>query len=249
MWTHKLAAARPARAGSAARSAGGRGQLIERAQRQAPPRWSSPVRPRAAGPSRSRDHVSVLALDSLPTVGPFSTRFSPSSSSRPALARHNRGRVPASLKVSLVNGRLSPRSWSIPALQPSSARSCLDRVAAQTLSDLDRFLALGADRDRVAVCGNMKFDLIVLWRALTGPGGPCAVSGGASPCWWRAARIRGEEAVVATSNCAAAIQAFGRARPGTRAQSRRGSHAHAWAYFAPGRWERAWGSSACWSTP
>jgi 3-deoxy-D-manno-octulosonic-acid transferase len=67
----------------------------------------------------------------------------------------------AGLKIGLVNGRISERSFPryrfiAPLLRPFFQR--LDRVAARTEVDGQRFVALGVPRDRVLVAGNMKYD-------------------------------------------------------------------------------------------
>jgi 3-deoxy-D-manno-octulosonic-acid transferase len=67
----------------------------------------------------------------------------------------------AGLKIGLVNGRISERSFPryrmiAPLLRPFLAR--IDRVAARTDMDGRRFIALGMPRDRVLVAGNMKYD-------------------------------------------------------------------------------------------
>ena len=68
----------------------------------------------------------------------------------------------AGVPVALVNGRLSERSARRYARAPTFARwafGALCGVAAQTEADAQRFRALGASR--VAVTGNVKFDLEV----------------------------------------------------------------------------------------
>jgi len=67
----------------------------------------------------------------------------------------------AGLKVGLVNGRISERSFpryrlAARLLRPLLRR--LTRVAARTEVDGQRFVALGVPRDRVLVAGNMKYD-------------------------------------------------------------------------------------------
>lgn len=65
-------------------------------------------------------------------------------------------------RVALVNGRLSSRSFAryrliAPLLRPFLSK--IERLAVQTELDAERFIALGARREAVAVCGNMKYDL------------------------------------------------------------------------------------------
>ncbi|MBI5883052.1 MAG: DUF374 domain-containing protein [Elusimicrobia bacterium] len=177
----------------------------------------------AAGRSRALKIPGISAawlapLDSLPTVGRFLDAVRPyallliETELWPGMleAAFRRG-----LKVGLANGRLSPRSFGAyrlfkPLISPFLRR--LDRVAAQTPSDAERFLALGADRDRVAVCGNMKFDLIAppagldrtreSLRRLGWEASPLLVAGSTHPVE--------EEAVVA------AFQQLRRSHPGLR---------------------------------
>lgn len=66
--------------------------------------------------------------------------------------------------VALVNGRMSADSRAhydrLPALvSPMMGR--LQTVAAQTEEDAAHFMALGCARDRVSVCGNLKYDVRV----------------------------------------------------------------------------------------
>ena len=67
----------------------------------------------------------------------------------------------AGLRIGIVNGRISERSFPryrlvAPFLRPFLAR--VDRVAARTEADGGRFAALGIPRDRIVVAGNMKYD-------------------------------------------------------------------------------------------
>lgn len=64
----------------------------------------------------------------------------------------------------MVNARISPRSYSGYARFPrliGDALACVNRVAAQTRVDAERFIRLGAPPDRVEVVGNLKFDIQV----------------------------------------------------------------------------------------
>lgn len=66
----------------------------------------------------------------------------------------------ASLPVMLANGRLSQRSARRYGRFPGFTRSMLatlDAVAAQSLADAQRFIALGAVAERVTVTGSLKF--------------------------------------------------------------------------------------------
>lgn len=64
----------------------------------------------------------------------------------------------------MVNARISPRSFAGYARFPrlvGDALACVDRVAAQTRMDAERFIRLGAPAGRVEVVGNLKFDIQV----------------------------------------------------------------------------------------
>jgi len=67
-----------------------------------------------------------------------------------------------SVPALLANGRLSERSARRYALATGFTRqmlATLDMIAAQSGSDAERFLALGASGDRVAVTGSLKFHI------------------------------------------------------------------------------------------
>ena len=81
----------------------------------------------------------------------------------------------AGVRVGLVNGRLSPRSfrgyrWIRPLLKPLLAS--FEFLAVQTAPDRERFIALGAPAERVHVTGSMKFD-----RRPVSTEDPCALRG------------------------------------------------------------------------
>jgi 3-deoxy-D-manno-octulosonic-acid transferase len=64
-------------------------------------------------------------------------------------------------RVILVNARLSNRSFrGYRRVKPfmRGILNCVDWIGAQTAQDAERFIALGASPDRVAVVGNLKFD-------------------------------------------------------------------------------------------
>jgi 3-deoxy-D-manno-octulosonic-acid transferase len=64
-------------------------------------------------------------------------------------------------RVILVNARLSNRSFrGYQRVKPfmRGILNCVDWIGAQTDQDAERFIALGASPDRVAVIGNLKFD-------------------------------------------------------------------------------------------
>ena len=74
------------------------------------------------------------------------------------LAACSRRRIP----VALINARMSGRSAAGYARVPALVREALGSVAliaAQADADARRFVGLGADPRRVAVCGNLKFDV------------------------------------------------------------------------------------------
>lgn len=77
----------------------------------------------------------------------------------PNLYRHCGAR---GIPLAIVNARLSQRSARGYLRLPSLVRASLASVnwiAAQTAADADRFIAIGAKPERVAVTGNIKFDL------------------------------------------------------------------------------------------
>lgn len=99
----------------------------------------------------------------------------------------------------MANARISPRSFSGYQRLPHLTREALDGVtfvAAQTGPDLDRFLKLGIPRDRVAVCGNLKFDIHVS-RSLSEQGQALRRAfPGNRPIWVAASTHAGEETVI-----------------------------------------------------
>jgi len=69
----------------------------------------------------------------------------------------HRMRIP----LAIVNGRISERSFRFYRMAPrifKSALSWITRAGMQSDLDAERALALGADPQAVAVCGNIKFD-------------------------------------------------------------------------------------------
>ncbi len=105
----------------------------------------------------------------------------------------------------VLNARLSERSlrgYRVLAPLIGRALRSVTRVAAQSAADGERFVALGAQRERVVVTGNLKYDIAV----------PADVSGfldefqaslGAPrPVWIAASTHDGEEAaVIAAHRC------------------------------------------------
>lgn len=106
----------------------------------------------------------------------------------------------------VANARLSARSAAGYRRVARLARATLEQVAlvaAQGGADAERFLALGAPRDRVRVTGNLKFDLAVApdmaerGRALRDSWG------GNRPVWIAASTHDGEEALVLAAHARA----------------------------------------------
>ncbi len=65
-------------------------------------------------------------------------------------------------KLFLLNGRLSERSSRRYRLMKGFIREVLtgfDTIAAITAADAERFISLGADKDKVTITGNSKYDL------------------------------------------------------------------------------------------
>ncbi|MBK9132148.1 MAG: lipid IV(A) 3-deoxy-D-manno-octulosonic acid transferase [Gammaproteobacteria bacterium] len=107
----------------------------------------------------------------------------------------------------VANARLSARSAAGYRRVARLARATLEQVtlvAAQGEADAERFLALGASRDRVRVTGNLKFDLAV--APDLGERGQALRDGWGErrPVWIAASTHDGEEAL--------ALEAHARAR-------------------------------------
>lgn len=106
----------------------------------------------------------------------------------------------------VANARLSARSAAGYRRVARLARATLEQVAlvaAQGEADAERFLALGAPRDRVRVTGNLKFDLAVapdiMERGQTLRDG----WGRHRPVWIAASTHEGEEALVLAAHARA----------------------------------------------
>jgi 3-deoxy-D-manno-octulosonic-acid transferase len=69
-------------------------------------------------------------------------------------------------------------------------------IAAQTREDAERFVAIGAPRERVQVVGNIKFDLQVSQDSTARAGELRAALGGARPVWIAGSTHAGEEEQV-----------------------------------------------------
>lgn len=99
----------------------------------------------------------------------------------------------------LLNARLSPRSCRGYARLGSLTRGtlgCVSRLLAQGEGDAQRFRSLGAPAERVAVAGNIKFDLAVPEDLLAAAEGERRALFGQRPVWIAASTHEGEEAQV-----------------------------------------------------
>lgn len=107
------------------------------------------------------------------------------------------------ISVLLVNARLSTRSYrGYDKLRCLSRRviGLVSKIGAQTAADRQRFISLGAHPDRVAITGNMKFDLSIpediaaqgqtLRRRLAGD----------RPLWIAASTHEGEEQLILSAH-------------------------------------------------
>jgi 3-deoxy-D-manno-octulosonic-acid transferase len=102
------------------------------------------------------------------------------------------------IALSIVNARLSPRSFSGYSKVAGFARRTLAdvaQVAAQSDADAARFRALGAPPERVAVMGNIKFDQ-PLPDAQIALGRRLRARLGARPVWVAASTHEGEDELV-----------------------------------------------------
>lgn len=91
--------------------------------------------------------------------------------------------------VMLVNGRLSARSFlGYRRIRPlvAGALKAVTALAARSEEDAERFIALGADRVRVRVTGNLKYDLEV-------PGAGRSIKPLPRPVWIAASTHEGED--------------------------------------------------------
>lgn len=106
-----------------------------------------------------------------------------------------RRRVP----VVLASARLSARSVARYRRFGGLFRgifSATALIAAQTREDAERFVAIGAPRERVHVAGNVKFDLQVSHEGTARAGELRASLGGARPVWIAGSTHAGEEQQV-----------------------------------------------------
>lgn len=103
------------------------------------------------------------------------------------------------ISIVIANARLSERSlrgyWPIQPLVRRAIR-CANFVAAQSVSDGDRLRALGASEPRLAVVGNLKFDMTVPVGLRDRGISFRLAAGAARPVWIAASTHEGEELIV-----------------------------------------------------
>ncbi|GAA0718936.1 lipid IV(A) 3-deoxy-D-manno-octulosonic acid transferase [Dokdonella soli] len=109
------------------------------------------------------------------------------------------------ISIVVANARLSEKSlrgyWPIQPLVRRAIR-CVSFVAAQSASDNERLRALGAAEPRLAVVGNLKFDMAVPDSARDRGVAFRAAAGGARPVWIAASTHEGEELIVLKAHAA-----------------------------------------------
>jgi 3-deoxy-D-manno-octulosonic-acid transferase len=103
------------------------------------------------------------------------------------------------ISIVIANARLSAKSlrgyWPIQPLARRAIR-CASFIAAQSVSDGDRLHALGAPNERLAVVGNLKFDMNVPADVVE-HGREFRIAAGADrPVWIAASTHEGEELAV-----------------------------------------------------
>ncbi|MGI9247416.1 MAG: lipid IV(A) 3-deoxy-D-manno-octulosonic acid transferase [Woeseiaceae bacterium] len=103
----------------------------------------------------------------------------------------------------LVSARISPRSISgywklLPLIRETLSHGII--IAAQSQSDAERFLSLGASSDRTSVMGNIKFDLELPPDIRQKGGAFRAAIIGDRPVWIAASTHDGEEQQVLTAH-------------------------------------------------
>ena len=103
------------------------------------------------------------------------------------------------ISIVIANARLSEKSlrgyWPIQPLARRAIR-CASFVAAQSASDYERLSRLGADASRLAIVGNLKFDLAVPAGVRERGAAFRVAAGGARPVWIAASTHEGEEMIV-----------------------------------------------------
>ncbi|MEP7041610.1 MAG: lipid IV(A) 3-deoxy-D-manno-octulosonic acid transferase [Dokdonella sp.] len=109
------------------------------------------------------------------------------------------------ISIVVANARLSEKSlrgyWPIQPLVRRAIR-CASFVAAQSVSDEDRLRLLGAAEPKLAVVGNLKFDMQVPDDVREHGVAFRIAAGGARPVWIAASTHEGEEMVVLKAHAA-----------------------------------------------
>lgn len=109
------------------------------------------------------------------------------------------------VSIVVANARLSEKSlrgyWPIQPLVRRAIR-CASFVAAQSASDEERLRTLGAAEPRLAVVGNLKFDMTVPEDVRERGAAFRIVAGGGRPVWIAASTHEGEELVVLKAHAA-----------------------------------------------
>ncbi|MCX5783084.1 MAG: hypothetical protein NTW04_01360 [Elusimicrobia bacterium] len=113
----------------------------------------------------SADFVTLAPLDFYPFVSNFIKAFRPShlfvaeTELWPSMFVCSRS---AGVKITIINGRISQKSIKIYRLAAPLFKmlaDCADFVCAQTSSDEKRYIQLGFAPEKIAVTGNIKYDL------------------------------------------------------------------------------------------
>ena len=103
------------------------------------------------------------------------------------------------IAIVIANARLSEKSlrgyWPIQPLARRAIR-CASFIAAQSASDGERLHALGAPSDKLAVVGNLKFDMSVPLDVIDHGREFRANAGADRPVWIAASTHEGEEMIV-----------------------------------------------------
>jgi len=109
------------------------------------------------------------------------------------------------ISIVVANARLSEKSlrgyWPIQPLVRRAIR-CASFVAAQSVSDEDRLRLLGAAEPKLAVVGNLKFDMNVPDEVSEHGVAFRLAAGGARPVWIAASTHEGEEMIVLKAHAA-----------------------------------------------
>lgn len=103
------------------------------------------------------------------------------------------------INIMLVNARLSEKSFSGYRKIAGFTRHVLnniDLIAAQSEADAQRLAALGADRSRLMVTGNLKFDVVLPGNVREHGRSIREVWGRDRPIWIAASSHEGEEPVI-----------------------------------------------------